>query len=282
VSKSTFHTIGIGVTFSPNLKANLYEAARLSLLFDSTLILIHVGSESEDKTTKFSEILAPFSEEGLSYTVVFQPGEPVSSILQIVAQQKIDLLILGALQRENILNYYVGSIARKITRKATCSILLLINPSIERIPCTHIVVNGLSDEKTEHTIATAFSVGCAFESEKLTIVEEITQAEVAVNIEDDKSLRKADLMKEKLRRREDSRIQQILDQIPEAQRKKLSVKTQPIFGKRGYSIGHFAQVVRADLLVMNAPKKSGFFDRLFPHDMEHILTELPTDVLIIQ
>ena len=282
MSKSTFHTIGIGVTFSPNLKANLYESARLSLLFDSTLILIHVGDASDDKTTQFREILAPFSEEGLSYTVVFQPGEPVSSILQIVTQEKIDLLILGALQRENILNYYVGSIARKITRKATCSILLLINPSIERIPCTHIVVNGLSDEKTEHTIVTAFSVGCAFESEKLTIVEEITQAEVAVTIEDDKSLRKADLMKEKLRRREDSRIQNILDQIPEAQRKKLSVKTQPIFGKRGYSIGHFAQVVRADLLVMNAPKKSGFFDRLFPHDMEHILTELPTDVLIIQ
>jgi len=282
VSTSIFNTIGIGVTFSPNLKANLYEAARLSLLFDSSLILIHVGSSSEDKTAQFSEILSPFSADGLSYTVVYQPGEPVASILNIVVQQKIDLLILGALQRENILNYYVGSIARKITRKAPCSLLLLINPSIERIPCTHIVVNGLSDEKTEHTIAIAFSIGCAFESEKLTIVEEITQAEVAVNIDDDKSLRKADLMKERLRRREDSRIQHILDQIPEEQKKKLNVKTQPIFGKRGYSIGHFAQVVRADLLIMNAPKKSGFLDRLFPHDMEHILTELPTDLLIIQ
>jgi hypothetical protein len=25
-----------------------------------------------------------------------------------------------------------------------------------------------------------------------------------------------------------------------------------------------------------------FWDRLFPHDIEHILTELPTDVLIVQ
>ena len=52
-------------------------------------------------------------------------------------------------------------------------------------------------------------------------------------------------------------------------------------GKRGYSIGHYAKVVRADLLVMNAEKNLGFFDRLFTHDIEHILAELPTDVLIV-
>ena len=58
--------------------------------------------------------------------------------------------------------------------------------------------------------------------------------------------------------------------------------SQPIFGKKGYSIGHYAQITRADLLVMNAPTKMTFWDRLFPHDIEHILTELPTDVLILQ
>ena len=62
---------------------------------------------------------------------------------------------------------------------------------------------------------------------------------------------------------------------------KINWTTQSIFGKRGYSIGHYAKVVRADLLVMNAEKNLGFFDRLFTHDIEHILAELPTDVLII-
>ena len=32
---------------------------------------------------------------------------------------------------------------------------------------------------------------------------------------------------------------------------------------------------------MNAEKNLGFFDRLFTHDIEHILAELPTDVLIV-
>ncbi|GAB5400776.1 MAG: hypothetical protein Aureis2KO_23610 [Aureisphaera sp.] len=282
MNTNPFKTIAIGVAFSPNLKANLYEASRLSLFFGSKLLLIHVGDTSEEKEHEVKEILAPFIAQNLDFEWVFKPGNPVSVILQTVLDKHVDLLILGALQRENFLKYYVGSIARKITRKALCSVLLLINPSINRIQCKHIVVNGLQDEKTQQAISAAFYVGHALKSEQLTIVEEITQQELAVAIDDDKSLRKANLMKEKLSRREDNRVMQLLEMIPEERKEQIRVNTQPIFGKRGYSIGHYAQVVRADLLVMNAPGKVGFWDRFFPHDIEHILTELPTDVLIIQ
>ena len=159
--------------------------------------------------------------------------------------------------------------------------MLLINPSIERVQCKHIVVNGLEDKKTEQTIATAFTVAKALESDKITIVEEISHDKVGT-VKDTKSLRKTTLLKEKIKREEDSRVQTILSHIPETHKEGKKIATQAIFGKRGYSIGHYAQVVRADLLVMNAPEKSGFFDRLFPHDIEHILTELPNDVLIIR
>lgn len=282
MEQQKFKTVGIGVTFSPNLKANLYESARLTLMYGCKLILIHIGDPSEEKEAKFKEILAPFQSQGLTFEVVFNTGEPVNAILQTVAAKNIDLLILGALKREKFLKYYIGSIARKITRKAPCSVLLLINPSIERVPCKHVVVNGLEHEKTKEAIAAAFFVVHALESEKITIVEEIKQQEVAIAINDDKSLRKATLKKEKLRRREDSRIRKLLDAIPEIQQKNISVNMQPIFGKRGYSIGHYALVARADLLVMNAPEKTGFWDRIFPHDIEYILSELPTDLLIIQ
>ena len=82
--------------------------------------------------------------------------------------------------------------------------------------------------------------------------------------------------------REKKRVEKLLQQIPEKYSNNILVKSQPIFGKRGYSIGHYAQVVRADLLVMNAPKKTSFKDRLFPQDIEYILGELPTDVLIVR
>lgn len=277
-----FKTIAVGAAFSPNLKPNIYEASRLSLFIGAKLILIHVGEKSLEKNKKIKTILEPFIKDGLQFEIVFKTGNPVDVILSITEEKKVDLLILGALKRENVLKYYVGSIARKITRKATCSVLLLINPSVERVPSQHVVVNGLKDPKTEQTINAAFYVASKLGANKITIVEEISQQEVAVNVDDDKSLRKSTIVKERIRLREDSRVKELIQEIPNEFKKDINIKTQPIFGKRGYSISHYAQVVRADLLIMNAPSKMTFWDRLFPHDIEHILTELPTDVLIIQ
>tara|TARA_R110002050_G_scaffold152670_1_gene280171 strand:+ start:2923 stop:3771 length:849 start_codon:yes stop_codon:yes gene_type:complete len=282
LSLKPFKTIGIGVTFSPNLKANIYEAARLSQMLKTRLVLIHVGDKSSEKQAKFNAILEPFLNDNLDVEIVFKPGDPVDVILSTSEEKHIDLLILGALQRENFLKYYVGSIARKITRQAKCSILLLIKPSVERIPCEHIVVNGLKDPKTKETIASAFYVANALSVNKVTIVEEITQDELAVKVEDDKSLRMANIVKERIKLRENARVKAIIADIPENHTKDVIIKSQPIFGKKGYSIGHYAQIARADLLIMNSPSKMTFWDRLFPHDIEHILTELPTDVLIIQ
>lgn len=282
MSLKPFKTLGIGVAFSPNLKPNLYEAARLSLYLDAKLVLIHVGEASEDKIKTLKIILNTFKKDNLDYEVVFKTGNPVDVILSASIENNIDLLVIGAAKREKFLTYYVGSIARKITRQATCSLLLLINPSIERVPCKHIVVNGVKDPKTERTIATAFHIASKLKSEQLTIVEEIKQNEIAVKVEDDKSLRKATILKERLRNRERSRINHIIENIPKEYTENIVIKSQPIFGTQGYSIGHYAQIKRADLLIMNAPTKMTFWDRLFPHDIEHILTELPTDVLIIQ
>ena len=282
MSIKTFKSIGIGVAYSPNLKANLFEAARLSVFFGAKLFLIHVGNASEEKTNMLSIILKSFEKDNLDFEVVFKTGDPVDVILSISEEKKIDLLILGAVRRERIVKYYVGSIARKITRQAKCSILLLIKPSVDRIPCQHIVVNGLKDPKTEQTITSAFYVAKHLKSDKITIVEEIGQDEIAVKVDDDKSLRRANIAKERIKLRENSRVKEIISHIPEAYTKNITIKLQPIFGKRGYSIGHYAQISRADLLIMNGPSKMTFWDRLFPHDIEHILTELPTDVLILQ
>jgi hypothetical protein len=61
------------------------------------------------------------------------------------------------------------------------------------------------------------------------------------------------------------------------------VNSQSIFGTRGYSIGHYARVARADLLVINSEeKRMSFWSKLFPKDLEYILSEIPTDVLIVK
>jgi nucleotide-binding universal stress UspA family protein len=269
----------IGVAFSPNLKPNIFEAVRLANMFDAELVGVHVGEKTDQKITDLNALLKEADTLNKSFKVIWQKGKPVDVILQTCTNQNIDLLILGALQKENLFKYYVGSIARKITRKAPCSVLLLIKPSVVRVTCKHIVVNGLSDNRTKETIKTSFFITKKLNCKKITIVEEIKQEELHVKINDDTSLRRANIAKERIKNREDRRVKSILKEIDCSN---LSVKTQSIFGKRGYSIGHYAKLKRADLLVMNAPTKSGLLDRIFPHDIEYILSELPTDVLIVR
>ncbi|MDB2684983.1 universal stress protein [Flavobacteriaceae bacterium] len=269
----------IGIAFSPNLKPNIFEAIRMANMFGAQLVGVHVGEKTNKKENQLADLILEAPKLKYPIKTVWQKGKPVDVILNTAVNEKIDLLVLGALQQENLYKYYVGSVARELTRKASCSVLLLIKPSVERVKCNHIVVNGLKDKRTTETIEASFLVSKALECKRITIVEEISQREIEVKVSDDYSLRKANINKEKLKRREDSRVNKILGNISTDG---ISVKIQSIFGKRGYSIGHYAKVKRADLLVMNAPSKTSILDRIFPHDIEYILTELPTDVLIVK
>lgn len=277
-----FKTILFGFAFSPSLRVNVLETARIAHFFNAKLILLHAGEKTSEKSEKINSILNEVEFKDPAVEIQWKNGNPYDIIMDTCKNTEIDLLILGAMQHENIFQFYVGSIARKLTRKVCCSVLLLIKPSAERVPCKNVVVNGLDAPDTPLAITDAFYVANALGAQQLTIVEEILQKEIQVTVEDDESLEKANIAKERLKEREDSRVRKIITDLPSSLTKGVAVKTQSIFGKRGYSIGHYAEVVRADLLVMNAPTKTGLLDRIFPHDIEHILSDLPTDTLIIR
>jgi len=276
-----FGTILTGIAFSPNLKANVFETLRLGSMLKAKVILVHVGVKSDEKEQQITEYCNVFPEFKNQVTVVWKNGDPVDVIINACADYKADLLILGAAKRKKSKRYYLGAIAKKIAKKAPCSLLLFIKPSIERIQCRHIVVNGLEHPKTKNTIQASFEFANAIGTNKITIVEEIAQSEVTIKVDDDKSLEKSTLLQEQILEREISRVSIILNDIDDALKKDISIKSQGIFGTRGYSIGHYAKIKRADLLVMNKPEKSTFWDKIFPQDIDYILSELPTDVLII-
>ena len=277
-----YSTVVVGVAFSPNLQANVFEALRMSVFFRATLVMVHVGEKTSEKEAVLTKIIAGFEGHPDDIRVFWRAGNPVEVLLNACNSEQADLLILGAIKREGLLKYYLGSVARKITRNAPCDVLLLIKPSVNRVACATGVVNGLAHPKTEETIARAFYVLSNLGAQKLTIVEEIPEDSVAIKVDDDRSLRKSTIAKERIKLRENSRVQLLLNNIPDKVKETLEIIVQPIFGRRGYSIGHFARVRRADLLIMNAPNRLTIWDRLFPHDLEYILSDLPTDVLIVR
>ncbi len=283
MAKTLFKRILVGFAFSPNLKANIFTSLRLANSLGAKLFFVHVGKKTPVKEEKFKEILNDSPVQPKLTKVLWEEGSPIPTILKLCEKNKIDLLLLGAVQRENVLKFYVGSIARKITRTATCSVLLLIKPSIEEIPSKHVVVNSLNEPNTEKTIRAAFEFSFLMSIPNITLVGEISQSKVNVTADDDESLKKVTEIKEGIKNEEKNRYDEILLKIPDSLKKNKKIQSQSIFGARGYSIGHYARVVRADLLVLNSEiKRSSFISRIFPKDLEHILSELPTDVLIIK
>ncbi len=278
---SNFKTILTGIAFSPTLKANIFETLRLGEFMDAKVVLVHVGRKTVEKEQELQSYFSHFPNSKKRITILWKEGSPVDTILNACIETNADLLILGAAQRENIVKYYLGSIARKIAKRAPCSLLLLIKPSVVRVPCNHIVVNGLKHPKTKNAIITSFELAKKIGAKRITIVEEISQSEVSIKVDDDESLEKSTLLKKQLEERENTRVSSILSKIDPEIKKGITIKKQSIFGTRGYSIGHYAKIKRADLLIMNKPEKSRFLDRIFPQDIDYILSELPTDVLII-
>lgn len=281
--KTLFKKILVGFAFSPNLKANIFTSLRLANSLEANIFFVHVGNKTQAKEKTFDEILSDSPVQPKFIKVLWEEGEPVPTILKLCDKNKIDLLLLGAVQRENVLKFYVGSIARKITRKAPCSVLLLIKPSIEGVPSKHVVVNATNEPNTEKTIKAAFEFSFLMNIPNITLVGEISQSKVNVTADDDESLKKVTEIKEGLNNEEKNRYDEILLKIPDALKENKKIQSQSIFGARGYSIGHYAKVARADLLVLNSEaKSSSFVSRIFPKDLEHVLSELPTDTLIIK
>jgi len=142
------------------------------------------------------------------------------------------------------------------------------------------VVNGLDHPKTADTIKTAVYIANAFKTKQLTIVEEVDPKKIKSRGNDDMSVVKASRQMENIKRDEKHRLEDLLKDVPKND--DLVIKDKCIFGKQGYTIGHYAEKNHVDLLILNSPDtKLGILDRVFTHNLEYILSDIPTDILIV-
>ncbi len=62
----------------------------------------------------------------------------------------------------------------------------------------------------------------------------------------------------------------------------VAIIEKTVKGKPGYAIAKYAKDKKADLLVINSPDTQlNLLDRIFTHDIEYILADLPCDLLIV-
>ncbi len=274
-----FRKIATALAFSPRAEAILHEGCFLVERFQATLVLIHVGERKQELEDRMDRLIERSGIEREACRIVWREGKPAETILEVCEEEEVDLLLLGALRKEKLYAYYLGSVARRIARSAPCSVLLLVEPSEQGQYYGKLVVNGLDHPKTPWTMRTAFYFARIMKARELRIVEEVPPDQVQVRIEDDETRKEAIKERQSVTEQEHQRVSKLVEDLDPGN---IEVRQQCIFGKPGYTIGHYAEAEKADLLVLNSPdKKTGILERFFPRGIEYILSDMPTNVLLV-
>ncbi len=273
--------IGVAIAFSPRIEAILFETARIKNMLNAELILVHVGSSGEKEISRLNQLL---DKTGLGnrddVRIFWEQGKPSQRIIATCKREKVDLLIAGALKKENLVRYYIGTIARKIIRKADCSVLLLTNPSVTPAPFQNIAVDADDRPHVEDVLASACQIAMRDKASWLHIVRELKMYGLTMTAAEQCSEAEYEEMRNKLVQSEIETVEKILKTIPH---EGIKINIKLVSGKSGFELSQFAQRKHADLLVIGAPdRKFSLFDRVFTHDQEYIFADLPCNLLIIK
>ncbi|TAL57418.1 MAG: universal stress protein [Bacteroidetes bacterium] len=275
-----FETIAVGLSFSPRMDLLLTEAKKIADACSSKLVLIHVGEKTKEKQKSLEDILFRNNIEERKVKIIWSEGDVVDMILKLCKLNIVDLLILGALERENIIKFYLGSIARTISRKAKCSVLLLTQaPSVQKLKQRMIVNAGADHPKTVPSINTALYFAKHMGVKEVSMVHEVHSPALAMAMAESSSAPEVTKIKKEYTEEESTKLHSL---IAKCDTGNIKINEKVIKGKPGYAIRQYAETKKADLLVINSPDMHlTFFDRIFTHDIEYILADLPCNLLIV-
>lgn len=274
-----YQKVVLAIAFSPRMEALIAEAKKLIGLFDGELVLVHVGTKTPELESQLAEILSRICGDLGRIKTLWKEGKPTKTILKTCAEEKADLLVLGALKKEGLLTYYVGSIARKVIRKSTCSVLTLIDPCVETTHFSQVVINGTELEITPRVIEKGLKFCQATHSSQVHILTEIKMYGFQMATAGEGSETEVALTRRKLVQDEINYVQGILDELDQSG---LKINIKVTAGKWAVELVRYCESIGANLLIMGDEQGLTFIDRLFPHDLEGILEELPCNLLIIK
>nr|WKN36427.1 universal stress protein [Tunicatimonas sp. TK19036] len=275
-----FKKLAIALAFSPRFEALLHEAKRVRDIFDAQLVIIHVGMQDGGKERLLQQKLKKIGFQEDQVTVIWKQGEPSRKILAVCRREKVDLLIAGAMKKENIFRYYIGSVARKILRKADCSVLMLINPSINPQPFKKIVINGGENDYLLSILKKGCEFGKIEKAAHIHVLREVRMYGLAMAVAGEEG--NEDEYTETRRRLLEDEIRKVNSLLQRIDTSTLNINVKVFAGKPEHEIAKFSKRIEADLLILGAPDhKLSLIDRIFPHDLEFLLADLPSNLLVV-
>ena len=242
MSEPPYRIIAVASTFSPRFYKVLAEANRIRDRFEAELRIIYVGEKSEETTAKFAEAIGRLKLPPDS-VVHYEQGDPASAILSAAGKLKAELLVAGALEKEAVHRQFLGNVARRLVREATCSVMLFTKPEVEPKPLRHIVFMAEYSDAAQGALRCALRLAEKENCERLYVIRSYTSFDKA------RAARRSRSGKGTARTLEEEEIA-LQEFVLAAGETKVPIEARCIRGSTGFGASNFVQAVEADLLVV--------------------------------
>jgi nucleotide-binding universal stress UspA family protein len=267
-------TIAVASTFSPRFQQVLAEAKRIRDRFSAELRLIYVGRCNEETTKKFADALAQLGLPANS-KIHYEEGDPAEAILRVLAQNKIDMVVAGALEKEAALHPFLGNVARRLVRESGCSVMLFTKPEAQPEPLRRIVFIADYSEHGLRALKTTLPLASAELCERLYVIRIITTFDQA------RASIRADAGKGEKPQTKDEEEDALERFVLSAGATEVPVEARCIRGNTGLAASDFVQSVKADLLVVPMKKNGGAIQQL-PSNIAWVTDVIPCNLWVIR
>jgi nucleotide-binding universal stress UspA family protein len=242
MSEPPYRSVAVAATFSPRFHKVLAEANRVRDRFGSALSIIYVGKCDGATKRKFAEAVEKLKLPADSL-VHYEEGDPASGILAAAQKHQVGLLVAGALEKEAIHRQFLGDVARRLVREATCSVMLFTKPEIEPKPLRHIVFIAEYSDQAQGALRRTLHLAERENCERLYVIRSYTSFDKA------RAARRGKSSKSSARTLEEEEIA-LQDFILAAGATPVPIEARCIRGNTGFAASNFVQAVEADLLVV--------------------------------
>lgn len=272
---STYKKIAVASTFSPRFEHVLWEAKRIGDLLESSLSLIYIGECNDETTKRFQSILSRLRLPTDS-PIHYGDGDPADGILRAITDNKVDLIVAGALEKESALHPFLGNVARRLLREAPCSVLLFTHPELEPKPLRRIVFVANYSDHAQRAFKQALKLAEAESSEWLYAIRVYTtfdEVRASTFVDNGDGTPRPRTFEE-----EDAALEKFVLSAGETG---VPIDARCIRGNTGFAASDFIKSVEANLLVVPVHKSESSAERL-PNHLAWIADVIPCNLWLIR
>jgi len=275
----------LGTDFSPESQNALQCAARLARRYDASLFLTHIlptpnSVAAGESWPAVADAMRFSAEKGMAdleqqealrslrHQTLVRQGDVGEAFAQLVADEHIDLIVMGTHGDGGIKKLFLGSTAEKITRHAACPVLT-VGPHVELTS---------SDRFSRILYATDFSAGSRRALSYALALAEDDQAELTLqHVIESKALSDVEVLQWKHQSRE-----KLGRMIPPDNDLANAPEVVVAAGTPEVEIVRLADTRKADLLVMGSHRGGAMSTHLPWTTLHHVLRNAHCPVLTVR